>query len=85
MLGELRDDPHPLVRVEKREQWRQSKPRYPVGSTLSAQVERTFPFNHEYRIRFTGGDSQNWSGALLPQIGQQSVAGSTGSCGCALT
>ena len=66
LLGELRDELLPLVRVEKREQWRQAKPRYPVGLTLSALVERMFPFNHEYWIRFTGGDSQNWSGTLLP-------------------
>jgi hypothetical protein len=43
-----------------------AKPRYPLGSTASAQVERMFPFNHEYWTRFTVGDSQHWSGALLP-------------------
>ena len=53
-LDALRDELLLLVRVEKREH-RQAKPRYPVGSTLSAQVERMFPFNHEYWIRFTGG------------------------------
>jgi hypothetical protein len=74
-LGELRDKLLPIVRVEKREQWRQPSRATRSDQSAPPQVERMFPFNHEYWTgftgheywtRFTGGDSRDWSGALLP-------------------
>jgi hypothetical protein len=68
------DDSSPETEAE----WCQAKLRYPIGSTVSAQVECVFPLNHEYWIRFTGDDSRHWSGALLPWTGELPVTGSTG-------
>ena len=69
---------HDGTSPEAETEWRQAKLRYPVGSTVSAQVEHVHAYNREYRIRFTGDDSQHWSGALLPCTGEQPVEGSTG-------
>jgi hypothetical protein len=53
--------------------------RYPVGSAVTAQVTKVFPFNREYWVRFTGDDTQRWPHALLSWNGEQPVMGSTGS------
>ena len=68
------DEAAPETEVE----WRRAKLRYPVGSTVMAQVTDVFPYNQEYLIRFTGDDSQRWSYALLSWTGEQPVAGSVG-------
>jgi hypothetical protein len=59
-------------------EWHRAKLRYPVGSTVTAQVTHVFPSNQEYRIRFTGDDSPRWSYALLSWTAEQPATGSTG-------
>ena len=58
--------------------WCRAKLRYPVGSTVTAQVTEVYPFNQEYWIRFTGDDTGRWCHALLSWTGEQPVVGSTG-------
>jgi hypothetical protein len=68
------DDSTPETAAE----WHRAKLRYPVGSTVTAQVSAVFPSNQEYWITFTGDDSPRWSGALLSWTGEQPATGSTG-------
>ena len=69
---------HDEATPETTAEWRRAKLRYPVGSTVTAQVTKVFPSNQEYWIRFTGDDSQRWSYALLSWTGEQPVPGSVG-------
>jgi hypothetical protein len=69
---------HDDTSLESEAGWCQAKLRYPVGSTVAAQVTQVFPSNHECWIRFAGDDRQRWSGALLSWTSVQPVVRSTG-------